>query len=209
MLVSAPWRRAVQDFLETGDALEVAINELDPQDYNTMLAEVGMDSATARKLRIIAKNEVLRSHVNAVPRSYTTLYALTLIPKARLESLIADGVVHANLKRSQAENLADESGDTVRPVRQQRQSRLVQQREMATDDEVSEGAEHGRDEQQSDPERTALDAEDIIEALKEALDRNRRKIERVREAGGATERAMLANGLSEHATIISRLACTS
>jgi hypothetical protein len=152
MLVSAPWRRAVRDFLETGAALEVAINELDPQDYNTMLAEVGMDSATARKLRIIAKNEVLRSHVNAMPRSYTTLHALTIIPKARLESLIADGVVHANLKRSQAENLADpESGVTVRPVRQQRQSRLVQQREMATDDEVSEGAEHGRDEQPSDP----------------------------------------------------------
>ena len=86
MLVSAPWRRAVQDFLRTGDALEVASNELDPQDYNTMLAEVSMDSATARKLRIIAKNEVLRSHVNAIPRSYTTLYALTLIPKPRLKS---------------------------------------------------------------------------------------------------------------------------
>jgi hypothetical protein len=42
--------------------------------------------------------------------------------------------------------------------------------------------------------------------LQEALDRNRRKIERVREAGGSVERAMLANGLREHATIISRLA---
>jgi hypothetical protein len=105
--INMAWRRSKESLFETGDCLEDAKRELDRDEYKAMLADdLAMDAATARKLRLIAKNRTLRSHVNAVPGAFTALYELSQIPSERLEILIADGVIHAKLKRHEAEQLA-------------------------------------------------------------------------------------------------------
>jgi hypothetical protein len=204
----------VQDFFETGDRLRDAINELDPEDYNKMLAEIGMDSATARKLRLIAKNDVLRSHENALPRDYNSIYLLSQIPEERLEPLIEEGVVHQNLKRRETKNLKNaHGGDHARPT--PRGARPVQQI-VASDieDEDEFHAEGGEDaaadetEGETDPdaEQIAQYADDVPEALRETLDGNRYEIEQVLLHGDQMTRAMLASGLRDHIAAVARLA---
>jgi hypothetical protein len=209
MRVSAPWRRTVQDFFETGERLEEAFNELDSQDYAKVLVEVGIDSATARKLRLIAKNDVLRSHANALPRDYTTIHILSQIAKVRLEALIEDGVINANLKRSQADNLADaECSDRAQRRRTGARQTQIQTGDIEAEDATTddEPAEDQSETDANDPEQLAAEADDVIEAVSETLDRKRRNIERVRTGGDQKLCAMLASGLRDHSAAVTRLA---
>jgi hypothetical protein len=219
MLVSAPWRQTVQDYFETGDHLNDALKELDPEDYNKMLAEVGMDAATARKLRINAKNDVLRSHANALPRDYTTINVLQQIPKKPLEALIEEGVIHVNLRRFEAEDLADKHCSDRHQRRRTTAARRVQIQtsaieggdadeptEDATTDEPAEDQSETDEDLRKDPEQLAAEADDVIEAFREILCRKRRNIDRVRDGGDRMLCAMLASGLHEHIAAVTRLA---
>jgi hypothetical protein len=213
--VSACWRRTIQDYFDTGDALEQAFKELEPADYKLMLAEVGIAESEARKLRIIAKKAVLRLHANALPRDYTSIYFLTPISDQRLEVLIEDGEINSAMPRWKAESLKlDECGDDdpyrpTPPIARRARSAAVPAEttdEDETESQEAVGSTAPAPDDANEAEQIARDADDIGEKLPEVLHSIRRPIERVRQHGDRTVRGMVANQLREHAASITRLA---
>jgi len=87
---------------------------------------------------------------------------------------------------------------SARPTQQIPSSEVVQEEDAEPDTNAEDGAE----EHQPDPERLAVDAEEVVEAFKIARTRARRAIERVRLHADATTRAILGSELIEHGTAI-------
>jgi hypothetical protein len=211
-------RRKHAAIIEVGFYLIAARRELDHGDYEAMVREdLLISPGEARKFRLIAANRALanRSHVNALPHRYTTLYQLSRIAPERLEVLIEDGTVHSKLKRWEAEDLADnEVGES--PYRPKKPRRVVQAETPIESEDEDQDIEAESDADPSDEsddsqaddsdERLAIDADDIGEAFEEVLAHNRRKIEHLRQHGDATTRGMVADQLREHADKILRLA---
>jgi hypothetical protein len=110
-LVNRALRKSVEGILEAGSWLIEARQALRHGEFEAMVKEdLQRSPSEARKYMRIAKNSALtnRSHMNALPSCYTTLYCLSQIRAARLSALIENGTVHAKMQVREAEALAGE-----------------------------------------------------------------------------------------------------
>jgi hypothetical protein len=104
--ITATWRKAAESILETGRILLEAKEgpyRLKHGAFEQMVrTKLPFNESTARKLMAIARHPVLsnRSHVNALPPSYGTLYALAKVPNDRLIAHIRDGTINPKLNRN-------------------------------------------------------------------------------------------------------------
>lgn len=121
--VCVAWRKAVASIIETGLILLEAKEgpyRLRHGAFEAMVrTKLPFAASTARKLMAIARHPVLsnRSHVNVLPPSYATLYALTKVPDERLIAFIKDGTINPNLEREDVVALrGDQSPQPAKPV---------------------------------------------------------------------------------------------
>jgi hypothetical protein len=79
--------------------------------FPRVVKKLGMDLGKAERLMKIARHPVLgnSAHAPIMPVAWTTLYTLAVLPPALLEQLIADGAIHPDLERQQAEQLVREA----------------------------------------------------------------------------------------------------
>lgn len=216
MLINASWQKTIEGIFESGRCLNEAKRELDPDDYNAMLAQdLLMSPSTASKLRTIAKHPTLFSHVKKLPPYYATIYELTDISPERLEILIEEGKINPDMERWQAGLVAEaEAGEEqYRPNR--RVARRPATEAVAADDSDDDFADSDNTTETEADETEADDddedqivnlADDIGKAFAETLARTRRKIDYVRQHGDRIARELLADQLREVAEKIMRLA---
>jgi hypothetical protein len=106
--ISAAWQKGVASIIETGQALIEAKNELEHGSFESMVAlKLPFGPSTARRLMAIATHPIIsnRSHANALPPSWDTLYALTKIPEADLKEGIEDETVNPKMQRKDVQKL--------------------------------------------------------------------------------------------------------
>jgi hypothetical protein len=99
-LISAALVKGVEAAVEAGQRLAIAQYELPRPDFLAMLAEdLHMTEGTASKLKAIASFSALveLSKWKVLPADWTTLYALTKVPPALLQSAIDDGRVYPGM----------------------------------------------------------------------------------------------------------------
>jgi hypothetical protein len=105
-IINNAWQKSVETILETGCRIIEAKDDLEHGAFEQMVqTKLSFGPSTARKLMTIARHPVLsnRSHVNVLPASWGTLYALaTKLPAELLEAKIADGTI---TQRSSARTL--------------------------------------------------------------------------------------------------------
>ncbi len=110
-LVRADLRHAVEGVLAAGRHLIEAKADLPHGSFEGWVREqVGITPGTARKLMLIADHPALtnRSHVNALPPSWGTLYELSQLQPEWLERAISSGRITPELERRQARALVIE-----------------------------------------------------------------------------------------------------
>jgi hypothetical protein len=172
-----------------------------------------------RKCKAIARNKFMvnRSNWNALPPSVAKLYPLSGIRPERLQILKEGGELHSKMKISDAVELAESEKGVYRPRPKQRTpaQRSRTAADLAEDDADNmesdtgsgsgsgDGAEDDSD-REPDPERLAIDGEDLIEQFKIARAGGRRMVEYMRQHGDEVARGMLANGLRELANALNR-----
>ena len=160
--------------------------------------DVLLSPATARKLRIISRNPILRSHVNALPAHYGTLYELCSLKENTLGALIEDGTITPKMERDEARKLR------APPIR----SLGHQQCAVCADTaRVPEGHRWSEEDDVEDQGNTL----DVVEKLTSEIDnifgRLRPNIERVIDERVHPDiRAVLADALREHASMAIGLA---
>jgi hypothetical protein len=94
-LITGCRARAVENIVAIGQHLRDAKAELDHGEFGPMLERIKFSAGTARKYMAIAAHPVIsnRSNWNALPPSWTTLYALSTFSPEVLEARIADGTI--------------------------------------------------------------------------------------------------------------------
>jgi hypothetical protein len=112
--INVAWRKAVDSTIEAGRILLEAKEGpycLKHGAFEAMVrTKLPFNESTARKLMAIARHPVLsnRSHVNVLPPSYGTLYALTKVPNDRLIAYIREGTINPKLERKDVAALRDD-----------------------------------------------------------------------------------------------------
>jgi hypothetical protein len=102
-LINTAWRKSAQSFIDVGRYLNEAKEELDRDQFNSLLKfKLAFSESTAKKLLGIARNPILSSHVNSLPPCYSTLYLLSQIDTEILLAALADGRVHPGMQRKDA-----------------------------------------------------------------------------------------------------------
>jgi hypothetical protein len=117
-LINAAWQlhedaheQKVRAIVTTGRRLQDARDELGYRKYGKLFTAPNgvkaFDQDKAERLRKIAANPALTNsaHARKLPAHWYTLFVLSAIPTPVLNQLIADGVVHRDLERSDAERL--------------------------------------------------------------------------------------------------------
>jgi Protein of unknown function (DUF3102) len=106
--VTEPWQNAVESIVETGRRLIEAKQRIGHGLWLDAVALMPFSEGAARKLMLIAKHPDLsnRSHVNALPASWGTLYALSQLPEGEIPRRIEAGEITPELERRQAEDMA-------------------------------------------------------------------------------------------------------
>jgi hypothetical protein len=100
-IISAALVKGVESAIEAGHNLAIAQGELSRPEFLAMLKEdLGIAESTASKLMSVASHPVLSelSKWKVLPPDWTTLYALTKVPQARLRSAIEGGKVYPGMK---------------------------------------------------------------------------------------------------------------
>jgi hypothetical protein len=117
MHIAAAAGKTVENYVEMGSWLNDAKRNLPHGKYGELLENLRYSRGMASKLRKIdtafGSNVSIWKHL---PPGWTTLYQLALIPMARLEVLIEEGIVHAGIEHEQAVQLANDE----RPQRSRR-----------------------------------------------------------------------------------------
>ena len=116
--IDAAWKvtedadeQKVRAIIETGRRLQDARDQLGWGRYGKLFTAPNgvkaFDQDKAERLRKIAENPALANsaHARKLPSSWYALFVLSAIPAPVLDQLIADGVVHRDLERSDAERL--------------------------------------------------------------------------------------------------------
>jgi hypothetical protein len=116
--IDAAWKvtedadeQKVRAIIETGRRLQDARDQLGWARYGKLFTAPNgvkaFDQDKAERLRKIAENPALANsaHARKLPSSWYALFVLSAIPAPVLDQLIAGGVVHRDLERSDAERL--------------------------------------------------------------------------------------------------------
>jgi hypothetical protein len=102
-LINGAWRKGAGAFIEAGRYLIEAKEELDRDQYDSLIKlRLEFDTSTAKKLICIGRNKILSAHVHRLPPCWSTLYELTKIEDEVLEAAIADGRVNPKMLRKDA-----------------------------------------------------------------------------------------------------------
>ena len=102
-LINGAWRKGAGAFLEAGRYLIQAKEELDRDEYNSLVKlRLEFDTSTAKKLICIGQNRFLGAHVHRLPPCWSTLYELTKLEDEVLETAIANGSVNPKMQRKDA-----------------------------------------------------------------------------------------------------------
>src|SRR5262245_20559069 len=116
--IDAAWKvtedadeQKVRAIIETGRRVQEARDQLGWGKFGRLFTAANgvkrLDRDKAERLRKIVANPALTNsaHARKLPAHWYTLFVLSAIPAPRLNPLIADGVVHRDLERSDAEEL--------------------------------------------------------------------------------------------------------
>ena len=116
--IDAAWKvtedadeQKVRAIIETGRRVQKARDQLPYGKYGQLFTAANgvksFDQDKAERLRKIVANPALTNsaHARKLPASWYVLFILSAIPAPRLDQMIADGVVHRDLERSDAERL--------------------------------------------------------------------------------------------------------
>jgi hypothetical protein len=106
--VNKAWQKGLIPIFNTGDLLKAAKDKLGHGNFATMLKSTSFDQTTAERLMKIAADKRLRESAhgpNLTGLSLRTLYELTKLTDAQFEAAIANGRIHANMQRQEAEKL--------------------------------------------------------------------------------------------------------
>jgi hypothetical protein len=118
-IINNAWQKSVETILETGCRIIEAKDDLEHGAFEQMVqTKLSFGPSTARKLMTIARHPVLsnRSHVNVLPASWGTLYALaTKLPAELLEAKIADGTITPEIERKDVALLRNGSAAHGKP----------------------------------------------------------------------------------------------
>jgi len=97
--IANSWRSSVAGIMLTGDLLNQAEDELDPEVFRALKLPFGQRAT--QMLRRLADHPIVSSHANhgSLPPCWRTLYELTKVPDDLLQSALADGRIHPELQR--------------------------------------------------------------------------------------------------------------
>jgi Protein of unknown function (DUF3102) len=116
--IKAAWQKAVSSIVETGKVLHEIRKEVPHGDWGRLFQGPGkpFSSRTAGMLMAIAEHPVLsnRKHASDLPASWYCLLLLSSLPAERLELLIANKTVHADLVRSEIEAILRRENSRIR-----------------------------------------------------------------------------------------------
>jgi hypothetical protein len=108
--ISDAWYQSIRGIIEAGELLINAKAQLPHGGFQTLFTEkrLPFGERTAQRLMAIAANPVLTNPTRAsvLPRSWTTLHAMTTIPGPQLEKLLIDGQINSETERKEVEELA-------------------------------------------------------------------------------------------------------
>jgi hypothetical protein len=111
-LINAAWRKSAQSFVDVGQYLIEAKEELARDQYDSLLKfKIAFSQSTAKKLICIGRNRILGSHVNRLPGCYSTLYLLSQIDDKLLKAALANGRIHPGMQRKDAVALRKPKND--------------------------------------------------------------------------------------------------
>src|SRR5262245_55434393 len=100
--ISAAWRSALDDIIETGALLIEAKAALPHGEFEAMIeAELPFGKRTAQMLMKVAADSRLTNakHASLLPPSWYTLYELSKLPDDVFAAKLADGTIHPEMQR--------------------------------------------------------------------------------------------------------------
>jgi hypothetical protein len=102
--INQAWRKSAQDFIDCGRRLAEAKAELKSNAFKMLVAaHLDFNSSVARKLRLIAANQILcRAPGHKLPANWTILYELSKLPDAVLKAALDDGTIKPKMSRNDA-----------------------------------------------------------------------------------------------------------
>jgi hypothetical protein len=108
--ICAAWQDSVCSIIKTGQLLIASKDDLKGKrgEFGRMVEnELPFSSSTAQRLMAIARDRRLTNpaHVQLLPPSWGTLYELTKLSNEVFAARIADGTIHAEMERIDAESL--------------------------------------------------------------------------------------------------------
>ena len=114
--ITAAWYKTIEGIIEAGQLLNRAKAELGHGNFQTLFQDrkVPFGERTAQRLMAIAEHPILTNptHASALPRSWTTLYALTALPERELEVMLVEGRINSETGRPEVEEIASKIRDT-------------------------------------------------------------------------------------------------
>jgi hypothetical protein len=116
-LISGTWQQQASAIIETGRHLIGAKQELSREEYGALVGlKLPFTSSTARKLMLIAENQIVCAHVHKLPPSWGTLYELTKLSDEVLRTAIKDGRINPKMQRKDVRALRGQLPDKA-PVK--------------------------------------------------------------------------------------------
>ena len=121
-------RQIVLEIVEAGRLL-IELEQVIPDGEfeQTVRESLDLSPSKSRKLRAIARHSGIakRSHVNALPPHWSTIYELTHLSASQLSSAIRRGSVTPELQRAEAEQLVERIRSTPKKQRSSARSNVV------------------------------------------------------------------------------------
>lgn len=104
------YRTSVESIIETGRRLAEAKARVPHGSWGRVIDGLPFNERTAQKLMTIAAHPALAnpSHGTVLPSAWTALYPLAQVPAEEFDDLVARGVIHADLTRAEAQQIADQ-----------------------------------------------------------------------------------------------------
>ena len=108
--VVQPWNAAVGGIIETGRRLNNAKARVPHGSWGRVVEKLPFSDRTAQRLMEVADHPALANptHVSDLPASWGTLAVLARIPADEVPDLIERKVIHPEITREQAKEIADE-----------------------------------------------------------------------------------------------------
>jgi hypothetical protein len=111
-LIAGSWQKQAGAIIETGRHLIEAKQELSRDEFAPLVKlKLPFTSSTARKLMLIAENQIVCAHVHKMPPSWGTLYELTKLSDEVLRAAIKDGRVNPKMQRKDVRALRGQPPD--------------------------------------------------------------------------------------------------